>query len=172
MINGKKIRLRPWQEKDIEFFTGLRNNIHIQSQLLTIVRGSTCDQTRNWLDKRSTGSNSLFYVISDLKTNKANGFIQFTDINFHHQYAFLGICLSQENQGKGFGKEAIQIALKHLNCHFKIRKVVLKVRNDNFIAISCYEKLGFEKCGLMRNHVHMEGKYFDVVIMEIHLNDI
>jgi ribosomal-protein-alanine N-acetyltransferase len=56
---------------------------------------------------------------------------------------WLGICILEEYQGKGFGK-AILSELINLSNKEKIDELYLSVDKDNINAISLYKKFGFE----------------------------
>jgi RimJ/RimL family protein N-acetyltransferase len=167
MINGKSVKLRPWREDDIRMLTELRNDIKLQSLLLSRVRGSNPDQTRQWLQQRGSSSDSLLFIVADKEKDVPLGYIQFVDIDPIDRTAKLGICLSRENQGKGIGHEALLLAFTYLfNC-WAVRKVILEVSDENKRAIKCYEKIGFFQCGKYLKHKYIDGKWHDLVIMEL-----
>ncbi len=170
MIDGQSVKLRPWREEDIEKLTELRNDIKLQSQLLSRVRGSNFDQTRQWLQQRSSSFNNLLFIVADKNKNAPLGYIQFMDIDPIDQIAKLGICLSPEIQGKGIGNEVLLLAFKYLYNCLAVRKVILEVRDDNKRAIKCYEKIGFMQCGKYLKHKYFDGKWHDSIIMELFLD--
>jgi diamine N-acetyltransferase len=170
MIVGKSVRLRPWCETDIGKLTALRNDIKLQSQLLSRVRGSNSDQTRQWLQQRSSSSNSLILIVADKDSDVPLGYIQFVDIEPIDQIAKLGICLSSEVQEKGIGYEVLLSAFNYLYNSWAVRKIILEVSEDNVRAIKCYEKIGFLQCGKYLKHKYIDGKWHDLIIMELFLN--
>ena len=172
MIAGKCIRLRPWREDDILKLAELRNDIKLQSQLLSRVRGSNGDQTRQWLQQRSSNSGNLLFIIADKDSDAPLGYIQFVEIEPVDQVAKLGICLSPEVQAKGIGYEVLLLAFNYLYNSWAIRKVILEVRDDNKGAIKCYEKLGFLQCGKYSKHKYIDGKWHDLIMMELFLNTL
>ncbi len=171
MIDGKTIRLRSWREDDLEKLTDMRNDIATQSQLLSRVRGSNCEQTRKWLVNRCTSPDSILLIITDKKEDGVLGYIQFLEIEPVDRHAKMGICLSLEFQGKGIGREVIKLALEYLHTSFAVRKVFLKVRSDNERAIGCYESLGFTKCGVLHKHYYADNRWYDIAMMELFLNE-
>lgn len=169
MIDGKSVRLRPWREDDIEKITQLRNDVNLQSQLLARARGSNVDQTRQWLQQRSSNSSNLIFIVADIDKDYPVGYIQFVDIEPIDQTAKLGICLSPDIHGKGVGNEVLLLVFKYLYNCLALRKVILEVREDNERAIKCYEKVGFVCCGKYLKHKFVDGKWHDVIIMELFL---
>lgn len=172
MINGKSFRLRPWREDDIEILTELRNDIKLQSQLLSRVRGSNFDQTRQWLQQRSSSSGNLLFIVADKDKDVPLGYIQFIDMEPVDKTAKLGICLSSEVQGKGIGYEVLLLALKYLYSWWAIRKVILEVGDDNKRAMKCYEKIGFLPCGKYVKHKYIDGEWRDMIVMEVFLETL
>lgn len=172
MIEGKSVRLRSWRENDVEKLTEMRNDVILQSQLLSRVRGSNSDQTRQWLQQRSSSPGNLLLIVADKDKDIPLGYIQFIDIEPIDQIAKLGICLSAEIQGKGIGHEVLLLAFKYLYNSLAVRKVILEVSDDNKRAIKCYEKIGFRQCGKYLKHKYIGGKWHDLIIMELFLNTI
>jgi len=172
MIDGQRVKLRFWCEEDIEKLMQLRNDIKLQSQLLSRVKGSNVERTRQWLQQRSLGPGNILLIIADNNNNVPLGYIQFIDIDPIDQVAKLGICLSPEAQGKGIGPEVLLLAFNYLHNFSDVRKIILEVREDNERAIKCYERIGFKRCGKYLQHKYIEGKWHDLIIMELFLNTI
>ncbi|MEO8002987.1 MAG: GNAT family protein [Arenimonas sp.] len=170
MIDSARIVLRPWQETDIPAMMALRNNVALQAKLLSVAKGSNELQVREWLENRSDGSDRRFFVLADFTNNAPIGYLQIINIDPVNLNAELGICLAPEAQGKGYGSEALRLAFSLLIKNTDLRKISLQVRVDNDAAIRCYEKLGFAKCGCLSDHVFLDGKWWDVLIMELFLS--
>jgi RimJ/RimL family protein N-acetyltransferase len=169
MIEGASIRLRTWQERDLPRLQVLRNDVALQAQLLARAQGSNLEQVREWLERRTSGSDSVLFVIADRNEDEALGFIQFTGLDPIDGLADLGICLSPAAQGRGAGTEAITLALPYLVEVQRTRKLNLRVRADNERAIRCYQRLGFQPCGHLRKHIFIDGNWQDVLLMELFL---
>ena len=166
MIEGSLVRLRSWQETDVPALMALRNDATLQAKLLSIALGSDESQVRSWLEKRTTGKENAFFVIVDTLNDSTIGYIQFTNIDYINQNAELGICINSSAQGKGKGTESIKLALSGYCVINHIYKVGLRVRCDNDNAIRCYERIGFERCGLLKKHIIIDTQWHDVVLME------
>ncbi|NQV49507.1 MAG: GNAT family N-acetyltransferase [Candidatus Marinimicrobia bacterium] len=77
-------------------------------------------------------------VIDDLNIPVAYGHLDKEDEN-----VWLGICVSAEHSGQGYGKLVMQDLLRWAQKN-GIRVVRLKVDYDNSLAIDLYKKHGFE----------------------------
>lgn len=167
MISNNLVLLRVWREADLEFLAALRNDVALQAHLLARVRGSTIEQVRDWVQERTRSPDSLFLMVADVRDDSPLGYLQFTGIDLVNRYAELGICLAVSAQGRGLGGEALRLALPFLRNTWAVRKFGLRVRADNDRAIRCYERIGFERCGLFREHAYIDGAWHDVVLMEL-----
>lgn len=92
------------------------------------------------------------------------GVVSMKDGNFqngrHFRCGKLGITLSRDYRGKGFGREAIVWLLDWSFRRANLRKVTLMVYEYNTAAIGLYEKLGFVLEGKLRDEVWHEGRYW------------
>lgn len=169
MIEAATIRLRGWQEADLPVLAEMRNDTALQAQLLARARGSNAAQVRQWLLDRSTDAHGLLLVIASRDDDTALGYLQFSEMGNADRRAELGICLHARAQGRGAGRDALGAVMPYLRDVWAVRKVSLRVRADNPRAIACYARVGFERCGLWREHVFIDGGFRDVVLMELFL---
>lgn len=169
MLKSATISLRPWQDADLPILTELRNDVALQAQLLARARGSRPEQVREWLQGRSRQDDRMLFIIADHQDDLAQGFIQLNDLDLIDRHAELGICLSAQARGRGLGGQAIALLADYLRDQWRLHKLCLRVRADNAAALRCYEKAGFVRCGLLRRHVFIEGRWQDVILMEYFL---
>lgn len=59
--------------------------------------------------------------------------------------------------------------LSHLQNMNRFRKIKLEVVSDNLPAYNLYKKIGFVETGTNHEDLLIEGKYYDVVMMEMFL---
>jgi RimJ/RimL family protein N-acetyltransferase len=166
VIVGQGVVLRGWRESDLDVLCELRNDVELQSQLIARARGSDLTKVRQWLRVRGADEHGLLLVIADRDDDRALGYLQLQGITGIDRRAELGICLHRTAQGRGVGTESLRLLEPYLRDIWAIRKIFLQVRAENVRAISCYERVGFERCGLLREHVFADGAYRDVVLME------
>lgn len=67
---------------------------------------------------------------------------------------------------KGIGTKLVESMIKYLVEHEKCNKVVMDPQSWNVRAISCYEKCGFRKIKLMKEHEWHEGHFRDCWLIE------
>lgn len=166
MLESPTTRLRAPDDRDLRFFTALRNDLGLQLSLMASPRANPVAKVSAWLNARCDDLDALFYVIADTEADQAVGFVQLTKMNAIHGTAELGIAVSPTAQGKGHAKAALQLIEAYAAAVFGLRKVVLNVLADNERAIALYVKAGYRRVGLLEAHHYQLGAYRDVLIME------
>jgi diamine N-acetyltransferase len=73
------------------------------------------------------------------------GFIQYRELYDLGNYLIDKIMISDEFQGKGLGKKAMELMIEKLKSESKYKKICLCVDLKNEIALSLYRKLGFRQ---------------------------
>ena len=82
--------------------------------------------------------------------------------------AVLGIFIGdKEYRSKGYGKEAIELILDFGFNYLNLHEIKLDVMAFNERAQKCYKKCGFKEYGRRRESVYLNGKYYDVISMDI-----
>ena len=78
----------------------------------------------------------------------------------------LGMGLLPDYRGRGIGRALIERTLEAAwDCGFV--RVELDVYADNVRAIALYEHVGFEREGVLRKSVLIDGEYKDSIVMAI-----
>ena len=115
----------------------------------------------------SAGKDAFDFIAEDRKTGRAFGMISLLNIDGRSRKCELGRVLvgEEDMRGTGYGRAAAELCLEYAFGHLNMRKVYLEVFADNARAVGFYEKLGFERDGLFREHVFKNGVYKDVLHM-------
>jgi len=94
------------------------------------------------------------------------GYVQIAAIDAVHRSALIGIRIGEESdRGRGFGRDALRIAVDYCWNHLNLSRLGLTVFATNERAIKLYESLGFDREGLLRDAVFIDGSWLDVVVM-------
>jgi len=94
------------------------------------------------------------------------GYVRIFNINGVHRSAEFGIRIGSEAQrGKGYGKEATAMTLDFCWNHLNLNRVQLIAFRHNERALSVYDASGFEREGLLRRAVFINGDWADLVVM-------
>ena len=96
------------------------------------------------------------------------GHISLHDIDHRSRNAFFGIFIGEEaHRGKGYGAEATRLILEYGFRTLNLHNIALSVHADNHAGIACYKNVGFQEVGRRREWLFKDGKYLDVIYMDI-----
>lgn len=77
------------------------------------------------------------------------------------QCAIVGYSLSQNQNGKGYSTEAVRLVVDYAFNNLQLHRLEAGVMPHNIGSIRVLEKAGFEKEGLTRKNVKINGKWED-----------
>lgn len=166
LLRGHRVVLRAPQEEDLPLLIELRNDVELQTLLMSVARPNSRARVLEWLAQRSSDSTGVFMIIGDRVNGAALGFIQAQRMDFIHGHAWLGICLASGARGRGAGGESLQLLEQYLIDSLRIRKLMLEVLATNVRAIEFYRRSGYQTVGTWRQHFYAQGQYQDVQVME------
>ena len=89
-----------------------------------------------------------------------------TGIEPENQKAGFRIALNNKKDfNKGYGTEAVQLALKFVFEELKLNRLQLEVYSHNIRGIKAYEKAGFKREGVLRESLYYNNQFSDEIIM-------
>jgi len=77
----------------------------------------------------------------------------------------IGISVSEAWQGKGVGNALMKAGIDLADNWLNLKRLELEVYGDNEAAIRLYERFGFEREGVLRQHAFRNGEYVDSIMM-------
>ncbi len=96
------------------------------------------------------------------------GRIGYVDLDRRNRHAEIAIMIGEHDYwGRGFGSDALIAYLGYLFHELNLHKVWLRVEAFNQRAQRAYEKCGFQRDGVFREHTFLGGQYYDSIIMSI-----
>ncbi len=125
-------------------------------------------QHNRWFESITQRNDVVIFGIRLIETDELVGSCQLLNINYIHRHAELQIRLGETaRRGKGFGTQAVKLLLDFAFNDLNLQRIYLHVFVTNQRAIRVYEKVGFVQEGVLRKHVHIDGKYVDLAVMGI-----
>lgn len=170
MLEGEKIRLRPLKIQDLEKTMEWRNNIELIKLTQGVRFPKTLEMDKEWFDHalNDKSNRNIYFGIDERETNNFVGIIQLNSIDYISGIAEFGIVIGDLNiQGKGYGKEAMNILFDYSFNVLNLRKISLKVIVINERAILLYKNSGFLEEGRLKEHVYFDNEYHDVIVMAL-----
>ena len=164
-IVGGQLYLSPVCEGDAQTYVKWMNDEAVAKTFGQYDRIVSSRSDLTWLYE--PGEDTQRYAVVLLEGDEMIGCISLQNIDHLHRHAFLGIFLGPEYQGKGYGTQAIRLLLDYGFNTLNLHNIMLSVHADNRAGIACFKKAGFKEAGRRREWVFKDGKYVDVVYMDI-----
>ncbi|CGG02531.1 GNAT family N-acetyltransferase [Bacillus sp. N447-1] len=116
------------------------------------------------LEKYIESANTLAFKVVDEETSDVIGYISLGQIDNINKSARIGKVLvgNTKMRGRSIGKHMMKAVLHIAFDELKLHRVTLGVYDFNTSAISCYEKIGFVKEGLLRESKRVGETYWNL----------
>ena len=165
---GEHIYLSPTSVEDAEKYTKWLNDFETTDYIGQSTKIYTVENEKNFLENCSKKENGVTLGIIKLDNDELIGNCGLKDIDSIGRTATLGIFIGdKEERNKGYGAEAIKLLLDYGFNYLNLNEINLDVYSFNERAIKCYEKVGFKEYGRRRECIYLNGKYYDLISMDI-----
>ncbi|PEF03371.1 GNAT family N-acetyltransferase [Bacillus thuringiensis] len=116
------------------------------------------------LEKYIESANTIAFKVVDEETSDVIGHISLGQIDNINKSARIGKVLvgNTKMRGRSIGKHMMKAVLHIAFDELKLHRVTLGVYDFNISAISCYEKIGFVKEGLLRESKRVGETYWNL----------
>ncbi|MBE5106437.1 GNAT family N-acetyltransferase [Bacillus thuringiensis] len=156
------IKLEPFKRSD---FKQLINWINSEEFLIQWSGNAfTYPLNEKQLDKYIENAKTLAFKVIDAETEEVIGHISLGKIDNINKSARIGKVLIGDTKmrGRSIGKRMMKAVLHIAFEELKLHRVTLGVYDFNTSAISCYEKIGFVKEGLLRDSKKVGETYWNL----------
>jgi RimJ/RimL family protein N-acetyltransferase len=171
VIEGRRLRLRPFGEADIDAaYLGWLNDPVVTRYSNQRFRRHDGDTARAYL-ATFAGSSNLFLSIRRRDDDRAIGTLT-AYLSPHHGTADVGIMIGDRDAwGKGYGQEAWDLLIGHLLTRPEIRKVTAGTLACNAAMIRLAERSGMGLEGRRRDQEIVDGTPVDILYFGRFRND-
>lgn len=175
MINTKRLSIIPLEESHLGLLRILRND-PTTNHWLTDISPISTEQQKEWFKKLSLDKTKLYLAImvewsplylSSMEEWRFAGILRSDEWDRANRSVRIGIDITAEFRGKGYGSEAFSAFIDYLFKQQNMHRIWLLVADANKIARKLYEKLGFKEEGRQKKALFRDGKYWDYVSMSI-----
>ncbi len=171
MIEGERVLLRPMADEDTDDVVRMRSEPSVHAQVFS-AEPPTRESHRRWLDQVRAGGDRQEFMIVDRASGRSVGVIGLSHIDRANRRAEYGVLIGDAGaRGKGLAAEASRLLLDHAFRTLGLTRVYLHVLVDNEPALRLYERVGFRREGLLRQHVVKDGRLRDVIVMGVLLGE-
>ena len=167
-IEGARVRLRPVSLADVDHFVRWYNDPDV-THWLHMSEGppATEEAERARIATAQEDPSQVLWVIETPK-GRAIGNVSLQQIDPIHLRAWLGIAIGEtDSWSRGYGTDAIHSLLRYGFENLDLRRIQLITDVDNERGIRCYEKCGFQREALLREHRLRYGEPLDMIQMSI-----
>ena len=123
------------------------------------------EQLGRRFDFSSTSPDTFLFAIRPLNDETLLGLLEFDGIDWSNRTTFASIGIgAAEHRGQGYGADAMRVGLRFAFHELNLHRVCLTVFSYNAPAIALYERLGFVREGVYREHIERDGQHFDMLL--------
>ena len=173
------MRLRPLEERDLPTCVVWMADREVTRWLAAVGEAPTLDEEREWYDRRRADPDSVMWAIETLRvlpddpthSGQAGGrLVGNVELRLTPaaRRGEIGIVVGEKSEwSRGLGTDAVRLVLGYAFGELGLNRVELTTDEDNARAIRCYEKCGFAREGLLRQHRLIDGEFGNTVVMAV-----
>ncbi len=172
-LRGNITILRPLGSEDASLLCKWKNDIEVYQYLGGGYQPVSRSQYESWVEKMidQTGSDRRFII--ETTEHEPIGMIGLYDINWIHRTVNVGVFIGEQTfRRQGAASEAYRLLENFAKACLNLRKVNIKVVDDNEKGKAFWTKMGFSLAGTLHAERYINGKYCDVHMMEKFIQDV
>jgi RimJ/RimL family protein N-acetyltransferase len=168
-LKGRQVYLKKLSHEYVNEFSDYTMNTCIETRIMEGMYVSPSpDNIAMYLEAISKDRTTIHFLIFLNENDTMVGEVVISDIDYQNKSANIRIEIgNSQNYRKGYGFEALFLALNYAFGMINLHRIELDVFRDNLIAQGLYEKIGFKREGIKRSAYYYEYSYRDLVIMSI-----
>ena len=166
LLEGTRLRLAPLSGADVPIIARWQlDNAYLRLLDANPAYPKNESQIADWMREGQRGRDNFLFGIRLLAGDDLIGFVELGEVMWTHRNAWLAVAIGErEYRGRGYGYEAMGLTLDFVFHELNLHRVQLTVFSYNEAAIRLYEKLGFRREGVFREHLERDGQYFDMYL--------
>ncbi|MCU9814368.1 GNAT family N-acetyltransferase [Paraclostridium sp. AKS73] len=171
--NGKTAILRSPIKEDAQAMIDYLNIIGGESDFITFGKNEfsmSVEAEQDYIERINSMDNSknVLIIIED----EIVGIASITSVQKERMKhnGTLGISIRKKYWGIGLGSEIMAYLIDWAKSNKITKKINLLVREDNIRGVKLYEKFGFEKEGLLKKDIRVNGVYYNTIAMGLYID--
>lgn len=168
ILAGEKVRLRPFEDRDLDHVMEWVNDPEVTRTLLVGRYPMTRPMEKEWLDRQLKGSETEVGFAVETLSGSYLGGIGFFRIMAVERHAELGLVIGRKTEwGKGYAREAMSLIVDYGFEQLNFNLIYLTVMPHNTRAHGIYTDLGFQEEGRLRQRIYKDGAYCDLISLSL-----
>lgn len=161
MMQAGDVHLRPISEAELEQTRAWANDPELRRLILRVGEVTCADQQR-WFERlQADGTRQVYAVIEAGRHVGNTGFYHWDRV--HGRAEFWILLGHGSSRGRGLGGVVLRLMLAHGFNTLGLNKIFLHVGEDNLPALRLYDKFGFRRESLLREHYLLEDAWVNVL---------
>ncbi len=169
-LKGENVYLRALEPEDLDFILEVENTEDFWEISSTrvpysrlIIRKYLQNSHRDVYEVKQ-----LRLMICDVEDGCPIGLVDLFDLEPKDRRAALGILIADKNyRGKGYGREALTLICNYCFSHLELHQVYAGVTADNLPSIKLFENNNFQKTGIKKDWILVNGKFKDEILYQL-----
>lgn len=172
MIHGQLITLRAIERADLDALWRWYNDpevMYFWAEPHKVVSRDELEARYSGLSGPTGQSHWLLITTRDAcGQGEPIGRIGYVELDRRNRHAEIALKIGERDYwGRGYGTDALLAFLGYLFHELNLHKVYLRVEAFNPRAQRVYEKCGFRRDGVFRDHTFLGGRYYDATLMSL-----
>ncbi len=168
ILKGKHSYLRALEPEDLQFLFSSEND-----ESFWEISNTQTPYSKYILKKYIENSHQDIYeakqfrfVICNQEDNPV-GMIDLFDFEPQHRRVGVGLLLIGEQQGKGYGQEALEIIINYAFTYLNVHQIYANITSENKISIGLFEKFKFKKTGVKKEWIYSNSSFKDELLYQL-----
>lgn len=168
LFSGKLVSLRTMEPEDLETLYRLENDGRGWGQGTANVPYSR-EMLRQFIAKGTYNIYSdgwMRLMIESVEEGVSVGMVDLTSFSPRHLRAEVGIVVDGDYCRKGYASEALQLMERYGNEFLHLRQLYAYVSMENVASLGLFDKLGYERGGVLKDWLYEADGFVDVQIFQ------
>ena len=158
---GSRIFLRPLVGADAAAFVPWTTDAEV-TRTLAVGAGRGRQAQETFIEKTNASGQDALSGIVVRKTGQLIGSAGLHQIDFRHRRASFSLLIGEKRVwGKGYGTEATTLVVDYAFRELHLNRLQLHVYEYNPRGMRVYEKVGFQREGVLRHEHFYDGQYWE-----------
>ena len=162
MISYGPIKLRPVEERDLEFLRDMMNDPDIGHSVVSYGFPVSAKAQREWFEKTYPVENAYRFIIE--AEGRPVGTILLGKLDKANKTGELGYKIAAAYQGKSYAYNAVCAVTRYLFEEIGIERITVNHLDGNMGSRRIMEKAGYVYEGVQRSAVYKNGQRHDLVL--------
>jgi RimJ/RimL family protein N-acetyltransferase len=174
VATGPRVALRPLGIADVtDTYLRWMTDPEVTQFLESRFRSVTRESLAAFVSEMEQNADSVMLAIVERDGDRHVGNIKIGPIDRPHEVADIGLLIGEKAcWGRGYATEAIGLAVRYAFDRLRLRRLTAGAYANNLGSIRAFEKVGFRREGVRRQHYRCGDRYVDGVLLGLLRDEI